>query len=73
LPVLEESTKFTQVEFFKAGNTGKAESEVALPFLCAFLTTIVIFEFILDGVKIGEVHTSQNKETPIEGAWGVSN
>ena len=46
---------------------------MALPSLCAFLTTIVIFEFILDGVKIGEVHTSQNKETPIEGAWGVSN
>jgi hypothetical protein len=56
LPVLEESTKCTQVEIFKAGNTGKAESEAALPFLCAFLATIVTFEFILDGVKTCNPH-----------------
>jgi len=68
LPVLEESTKCKQVEIFKAGNTGKAESEVALPFLCAFLATIVTFEFILAGVKTCKVHISQNKKSPIEGA-----
>ena len=46
---------------------------MALPFLCAFLATIVTSEFILAGVKtVDKVHISRNKKSPIEGAKGVS-